>query len=60
MKMRAHNSDVDIYNLYILAGAYGSHVEEPNCNSNNDIDGNNPVNSIDLLILAEDYGELKP
>ncbi len=55
-----NDGDVDIYDLYILAVAYGSHVEEPNYNSNSDIDGNNHVNSDDLCILAEDYGELKP
>jgi len=54
------DGDVDIYDLYILAVAYGSHVEQPNYNSDSDIDGNNHVNSDDLCILTEDYGELKP
>ena len=54
------DGDVDIYDLYILAVAYGSHVDEPNYNSNSDIDSNNHVYFDDLCILAGDYGELKP
>ena len=54
------DGDVDVYDLYILAVAYGSHVEDPNYDSDSDIDGNNHVNSDDLYILAEDYGELEP
>jgi len=54
------DGDVDIYDLYILAVTYGSHVDEPNYNSNSDIDGNNHVYFDDLCILAGDYGELKP
>lgn len=54
------DGDVDIYDLYVLAVAYGSNAEQPNYSSDSDIDGNNHVNSDDLCILAEDYGELKP
>jgi len=48
---------VDIFDLVLVASAYGSTPISPNWNPNTDINGDNIVDIFDLVIVASHYGE---
>lgn len=49
--------DVDIYDIVLIVGAYGSEVGKPKYNSNCDLDGDSDVDIYDVVIAAGNYGE---
>jgi parallel beta-helix repeat protein len=54
------NGTVDIFDLVIVAIAYGSTLGEPNWNPNADLNKDNTINIQDLTIIAIHYGETTP
>jgi len=48
---------VDIFDLVLVASAYGSTPADPNWNPNADINGDNIIDIFDLVIVASHYGE---
>jgi len=48
---------VDIFDLVLVASAYGSTPSSPNWNPNTDINGDNIIDIFDLVIVASHYGE---
>lgn len=55
-----HDTIVDIFDLVLVASAYGSTPEDPNWNPNADINGDSIVDIFDLVIVATHYGETCP
>ena len=51
---------VDIYDLIIVASAYGSTPTDTNWNTNADINGDNTIDIYDLILVASHYGETIP
>jgi len=51
---------VDIFDLVLVASAYGSTPADPNWNPNADINGDNVVDIFDLVLVASHYGETDP
>jgi len=49
--------DVDIYDIVIVAGAYGTSQGQPAFNPNCDIDGDGDVDIYDVVIACGNYGE---
>ena len=49
--------DVDIFDIVVMAGAYGSEEEDPAYNSIYDIDDDGDVDIFDLVIACLNYGE---
>jgi hypothetical protein len=49
--------DVDIFDIVLIAGAYGSEEGEPRYNPNYDIDGDGDIDIFDIVIAASHYGE---
>jgi parallel beta-helix repeat protein len=54
------NFKVQLYDLVLLAYAYGSMPNNSNWNPNADIDGNNEAGLSDLVALAQHYGQHYP
>jgi hypothetical protein len=54
------NFKVQLYDLVLLAYAYGSMPNNSNWNPNADIDGNNVAGLSDLVTLAQHYGQHYP
>jgi parallel beta-helix repeat protein len=50
------DGDVDIFDIVIIAGAYGTTEEDPSYSSNADIDGDGDVDIFDVVIAAGNYG----
>lgn len=48
---------VNLFDLVIMANAYGSHPGDAKWNPNADINGDNAVSLADLTILAQHYGQ---
>lgn len=51
------NSEVDIFDIVAIAGAYGSEEGDPTYNPNYDIDGDGDVDIFDIVAAAGHYGE---
>ncbi len=51
---------VDVYDLIIVASAYGSTPSDSNWNPNADINGDETVDIFDLILVASHYGETIP
>jgi hypothetical protein len=51
------DGDVDIFDIVIIADAYGSSEGEPKYNAICDIDGDGDVDIFDVVIAAGNYGE---
>ena len=47
---------VDIYDLILVASAYGSTPADPNWNPDSDINGDFAVDIYDLILVAAQYG----
>jgi hypothetical protein len=50
--------DVDIFDIVIIANAYGLHDGQPGYVANCDIDGDGDVDIFDIVITAGNYGKL--
>ena len=48
---------VDVYDLIVIASAYGFSPSDPNWNSDSDINGDNTIDIFDLILGASHYGE---
>jgi hypothetical protein len=51
-----HDGVVDIYDVVILAAAYGSTPSDPTWNSEADLSGDNVIDIYDVVLLARNYG----
>jgi hypothetical protein len=52
--------DVDIFDIVMIAGAYGSSEGQPKYNGNCDLDGDGDVDIFDVVIAAGNYGQGVP
>jgi hypothetical protein len=48
---------VDIYDLILVANAYGSNTDSPTYNPNTDINNDTTIDIYDLIIVASHFGE---
>jgi len=49
--------DVDIYDIVMMAGIYGTTEEDPQYDPNCDIDGDGDIDIYDIVAAANNYGE---
>ena len=54
------DGDVDIFDIVIIASAYGTSIGNPAYNPNADIDGDGDVDIFDVVIAAGNYGTSIP
>jgi len=48
---------VDIFDIVLMAGIYGTTEEDPQYNPNCDIDGDGDIDIYDIVAVAGNYGE---
>jgi hypothetical protein len=51
------NRRVDIFDVVLMAGGYGTSEGQPKFNANCDIDGDGDIDIFDIVIAAANYGK---
>lgn len=51
------DNDVDIFDIFAIAGSYGASYPNPKYDPNCDINGDGDIDTIDVVIVAGNYGQ---